>query len=58
MTFKSLAVAGTLLGLHTGTCAAPVTPKPTPIPLVDPTWEGIQRTGRLVVGTSRGLPSV
>jgi len=53
---KSMVVAGALLGLLTGACAATVTPEPTPTPLADPTWERVQSTGRLMVGTSGDYP--
>lgn len=56
MAFKSMVVAGALLGLLTGACAATLTPEPTPTPLADPTWGRIQSTGRLVVGTAGDYP--
>ena len=58
MAIKQILLAGALFSLLSGACNAKITPEPTPSRPVDPTWDRIQRTGRILVADIRQQPSV
>jgi polar amino acid transport system substrate-binding protein len=53
MKWKYVMLAALLVGLLAAACAPAATPAPTEVPApTDPTWDRIQATGKMLVGTS------